>query len=303
MRSETSNVAGQPAGNGSAYFGEIRHKGKHFTYFTDYRDLGPQFHAELGYIPRVDIRQVRNFAGYQWWPEEGPLVSFGPAVNTFIDWDHTGRLQDWSVETPFTFNFKGPSSLSVSREEAYEYFGVRGFRKNGSSVDFSTQRWKWMGASGNFRIGKDINYFPGSNLAPFSASSQDATAALTFRPGARVRFEESYVFSRLAGVATIFDNHIFRSKVNYQFTRSLSFRAILDYNAVLPNEQLVSLERQKRVVLDFLGTYMPHPGTAVYFGYGDRYENLLPPFFQRVRVPGYSVGRQVFVKVSYLIRL
>ena len=35
-----------------------------------------------------------------------------------------------------------------------------------------------------------------------------------------------------------------------------------------------SLERTKRFGLDFLFTYLLHPGTAVYVGYTDIYENL-----------------------------
>jgi len=47
---------------------------------------------------------------------------------------------------------------------------------------------------------------------------------------------------------------------------------------VLPNEQLVNLEREKRLKVDVLATYILHPGTALYIGYGDPYENLLPLF-------------------------
>lgn len=303
MRSETVNGDDGTNQSGSAYFGEVRHSGKHFSYYTQYRDRSPEFRSDLGYIPRVDIRQAKNLAAYRWRPEAGALVSFGPSIYALVNCDRTGRLQDWSVEMPLTFKFEGPSSVELSRQESYEFYGGHGFRKNGTSIDLATERWKWFGVSGSFRTGKDIDYYPGSGLRPFTAGSQDASAALTFRPGSRARFEESYVYSRLAGRATIFDNHIIRSKVNYQFTRSLSVRAILDYNAVLPNERLVDLERQKRINLDFLATYMPHPGTAVYIGYGDRYENVLPPWFQRVGIPGFSTGRQVFVKVSYLIRL
>jgi hypothetical protein len=120
-----------------------------------------------------------------------------------------------------------------------------------------------MGVSGTYRAGVDLTYYPAAGLAPFAAGSQDATASVRFRPGSRARFEESYVLSRLAGPATVFVDHLIRSKVNYQLTRSLSFRAILDYNAVLPNERLVALEREKGINFDFLTTYMPHPGTAI----------------------------------------
>ena len=66
---------------------------------------------------------------------------------------------------------------------------------------------------------------------------------------------------------------------------------------------ITDLERLKRINVDLLATYMPHPGAALYVGYGDRYENLALPSMLRVSVPGYSTGRQVFVKLSYMLRL
>jgi len=295
--------AGVAAGQGTAWFGEIRHTGRHLSYTSTYRDRSPGFHSELGYIPRVDIRQTRNSFGYTWRPEEGRLVSFGPSAASAVTWDHAGRLQDWSVETPFTFRFHGPATLEISREEEFERFANLGFRKHGTSVAFDTQKWKWFGISTSFRTGIDVNYYPAAGIEPFAAAAQDGSASFTFRPGARVRIEESYVYSRLAAHDVIFDNHIARSKANYQLTRAFSVRAILDYNAVLPNQGLVDLERAKRINLDLLATYMPHPGTALHVGYGDRYENLALPSMMRVNIPGYSTGRQVFVKLSYMLRL
>jgi predicted porin len=107
--------------------------------------------------------------------------------------------------------------------------------------------------------------------------------------------------------ASIFNNHIFRSKLNYQFTRALSLRAIVDYNAVLPNSELVNLERTKRLTGDVLVTYLLNPGTALYVGYTDRFENLAidqmgQPSLRRTVSPTTGVGRQFFVKMSYLFR-
>jgi hypothetical protein len=73
----------------------------------------------------------------------------------------------------------------------------------------------------------------------------------------------------------LFENHLLRSKVNYQFSRPLSFRVIVDYNGLAGNPLLVDLERTKRLNYDLLLTYMLPPGTAFYVGYPDRYENLL----------------------------
>ena len=98
-----------------------------------------------------------------------------------------------------------------------------------------------------------------------------------------------------------------RSKINYQFTRELSLRAILDYDAVLPNQSLIAANRAKRFNTDFLVTYLVHPGTALYAGYSNGLENLailptLPPALVRTNSPVTVTGRQFFVKLSYQLR-
>ncbi len=64
------------------------------------------------------------------------------------------------------------------------------------------------------------------------------------------------------------------TKMNYQFTRFLALRTVLDYDSVLPNASLVSLVNNKLIGTDVLLTYLLHPGTAVYAGYSDAYENV-----------------------------
>ena len=96
-----------------------------------------------------------------------------------------------------------------------------------------------------------------------------------------------------------------RTKLSYQFTRALSLRAILDYNAVLANDQLVDLDKTKRITADILFTYLLHPGTAIYVGYNNGFENLaLDPQggAHRVNSPSLMTQREFFIKMSYLLR-
>jgi hypothetical protein len=165
--------------------------------------------------------------------------------------------------------------------------------------------------------GSEINYFPAAGLEPFLGRARQASLGVTLRPLPPLRLDATYLFSGLAvrserpivGEAPgsrIFSNHILRSRVNYQFTRALSMRTIVDYGAVLPNAALVDLTQDKRFTADVLFTYLLNPGTALYVGYTDRYENLridpLEGGLTRVSSPFQSVGRQVFVKASYLLR-
>jgi hypothetical protein len=61
---------------------------------------------------------------------------------------------------------------------------------------------------------------------------------------------------------------------------------------------------------DILFTYLLHPGTALYIGYSDLYENVdldsvsLAPLrtLRQTNSPTTSTGRLFFVKLSYLFR-
>jgi len=63
---------------------------------------------------------------------------------------------------------------------------------------------------------------------------------------------------------------------------------------------------ERRWSVDVLLTYLLNPGTALYVGYRDGYENLAiqgnPPGLYRTDEPTLSTGRQLFVKLSYLFR-
>lgn len=304
--------------SGPASYAQLNHSGRHFFYTGSYSDRSPAFRSELGFIPRVDIRQFQNFLNYLWRPKDKRVLNFGPTVSTLVNWDRQGRLQDWAADAGFTLGFAGLTHLFVRRNEAFELFENRGFRKHTTSVFFFSERLPWLTIFANYNQGAGINFFPAGELPPFRANSVDGYLGLTLRPTTRFRIDQTYLYSRLGtrpdsappGTplgASIFNNHLLRSKLNYQFNRELSLRAILDYNAVLPNTSLVSLERTKRFTADFLLTYLLNPGTAFYVGYTDGYENLallptLPPTLGRTISPATSTGRNFFVKMSYLFR-
>ena len=95
--------------------------------------------------------------------------------------------------------------------------------------------------------------------------------------------------------------------MNYQFTRALSVRAIIDYNSVLPNPGLIDLVRTKAITGDVLITWLLQPGTALYVGYNSQYQNLaldpgVPPALRWTGAPTIPGGHQFFIKLSYLFR-
>jgi hypothetical protein len=144
-------------------------------------------------------------------------------------------------------------------------------------------------------------------MAPFLADATTASTGFTLRSKRRFRFEQSSVYYRLGmrQDSSLFDNYILRTKLNYQFTRALSLRGILDYKSVLANPRVVASGSSKQVAGDVLATYLVNPGTAIYVGYSSRYDNLalIPGLgYLRSGAPALLTQRQFFLKLSYLFR-
>ncbi|MBI3484774.1 MAG: hypothetical protein HY012_06435, partial [Acidobacteria bacterium] len=319
-RSFTRRVDGSHR-TGPGAFLEFAHRGRHFTYTGRYQDRSPDFRTHLGFVSRVDMRLTEQFLGYYWRPEGRLVQYYGPTVDVIVNGNRASDIQDWVVDANFDIGLRGQTSFSFRRNEAFELFQGLGFRKHITGATVSTEWLKWLAVSGQLQAGAGVNYFPGSSLPAFLADSRTARFGLTLRPIPRFRVDETYIYSRLATregstpagfspATPIFNNHILRSKLNYQFTKELSLRAILDYNSVLPNSQLVALSRTKSLKADLLLTYLLNPGTALYIGYSDLYENLeIDPVtaaplrtLRRTRSPSTSTGRGFFIKLSYLFR-
>jgi hypothetical protein len=316
---------------GNALYADLSYTGRHFVMSSAYSDYSQGFCTELGFVPRVDIRQQTSAAGYYWRPVKSKIVDYGPSASELVDWDHNGVLQDWQAAVGFEIDWTRQTTFIVSRGEAYELFANIPFRKHSTAFQFSSAPYKWLSFTGRYTTGTGENFFPASGLAPFLGNVNRVNAGFTIRPSARFRVDETAIYYRLGTRAgstptgfdpghPVFNNYLLRTKVNYQFTRELSLRMIMDYDATLANTQLLDLQRNlgsfdggpippsRNFVPDFLLTYLVHPGTALYVGYNNSFSNLrlddtaAPPQVLLQHSPTNTTGRLFFVKLSYLFR-
>jgi len=75
----------------------------------------------------------------------------------------------------------------------------------------------------------------------------------------------------------------------------------------LPNNALVANASSKQADATLLFAYVPHPGTALYMGYANTFQNAnydpaATPAYTVTNLPGTSTDQQIFVKFSYLLR-
>jgi len=307
MASQTAYLDGTRSG-GDAFNLDLNRSSRTWGYDLTYIDRGEGFHTDLGFVNRVNMRQVQQFVRRQYHPKGKKVLSFGPQLYSAILFDHQGVQQEWRVNPGFQVEMARNTYFYVNHGEVFERFQNINFRHGGTGLGLHSEFFKRATIDFSHNASRSINYNPADGLLPFLADEHDWQANLTFRPTSRFKLDEIYYYTslRVPG-ATVFVNHLARSRLNYQFNRALSLRMIVDYNGVLQNPELVNLQRQKRVTGDVLLTYLVHPGTAFYVGYTDRLENLrlypgMPPTVAPIGFPSTTTARQFFAKVSYLFR-
>ncbi len=314
---------------GNALWADASYSGRHFSFSANYNDFSPNFCTELGFVNRIDIRQNNAFGGYLWRPKKSKIVDFGPGFNETLDWNHNGVLQDWLAAAIFQVDLTKQTTISISRGEVYELFDNIGFRKHSTSIFASSQPYKWISFSARYTQGIGENFFPAPGLLPFLGDTRRVNFGFSLRPSSRFRFDETFIYSRLGTRAgstppgsapghNIFNNYLNRTKLNYQFTKELSLRLILDYNATIANPQLLDVQTNlggvdggpfapaKRFTTDVLFTYLLPPGTAVYAGYNNGFTDLsLANAASGIGPrgsPTNTTNRLFFIKLSYLFR-
>ena len=300
---------------GRGFFAELARSGQHFEYSASYSDRSPRFHSEVGYVPRVDVRQASQYLGYFWRPQGSRLTTLGPTLAMAVNLDRSGRMQDWYANPEIQIELTGPTGLRISRFEAGELYLDTVFRYHRTNLSFYSNGISWLLVYGSLAGGTGINYSPAPGLAPFLGNATDASLGLLLRPVPRLGIDLVYYYNATtlppapgsgSGSARVYDNHLLQAKLTYQFTRALSTRAILDYSAFAPNSSLYAGVPSQRATADLLFTWMLNPGTAFHLGYVNRdasaaIDGVLPAL-GRTFSPAAPTERQLFLKLSYSFR-
>lgn len=304
--------------SGPGYYVSIARTGRNLNEQLEYRDISPELRADAGYIYRGNVRRIDDTLDYRWWPN-GKVTSWGPHLWAASIWGHDGVLQAAILEPRISWSFKGPATVEFycnAQQETFqpkdfpELSANKTFHEREQGVTFSSSRFSKVDVSASYAWGTRMNFVHAAGKPIALADWTGIQANVKFRPLAPLRIENSYILDRLRDLsgAGIYNDHILRTKWNWQFTRSLSVRSIVQYDATLANPGFTSLTTDKTVGLDFLITYFVHPGTAVYAGYSSHMSNYdpslttMPSGLLRTRSRFMNDDRQIFVKLSYLFR-
>ena len=307
---------------------QLQHNGHTFNLNSTYQDMSVGFQTQLGFIQTANIHNGQTYMNYQWYPKHRTIQRIGLETNQNVAYDHLGdRVYHYSNFDVFVLlprNFLlapvvGQNSDTVGPQNGYLLTQNRNFTENFggfvargapfAQLNFNVQAFR----SGN------VNYNPVAGGTPFLMNQETVQALFTLQPLRQLTADNTYLLDRdhaVKGGALVYESQVFRTKVNYQFTRAVSARVIVEYDSTLANPAETSLKRTKGVGTEALLTWLPHPGTAIYIGYNNDMQNLDRSLCNRL--PGGACdpnntvapratnflndGRQIFVKASYLFR-
>jgi len=308
---------------GLGYKLDLERSGRQFNWQSQYFDYSPGFQTLTGFVNRVDLRQEQVKASYYFRPEGKFLISYGPTLQQFNIWDHSGTAVDYFAYPGFrvdmthgTYVNFHPFAYDDARVRPIDYSTltrVTSFAQKFWGIEGGTSWFKTFDLTAFFVAGGGVNFNPANGQAPSFGHEDQGNFTLTFHAAGRLRIDNAYLLEHVrqnSPPMTAVTNHIIRSKWNYQFTRDLSVRLILQYNSVLANPAISSLSPTKNFNTDFLITYLIHPGTAIYVGYNTDMGNLnrdlavdpVTGFILTTRNGYINDSRQFFVKFSYLFR-
>ncbi|MCP4663547.1 MAG: hypothetical protein GY856_49815, partial [bacterium] len=265
----------QPVGGLSDHAMRIayNHRARNWVWYARYDDVGRDFRADMGFMPRVDYSFVMGGLRHTWWGDEGAWLN---RVSVGGDWDMTRDQSGQQLEEEFELflNASGPREsffmLHLGTRERY-YDGVD------FEEDFAVAFFEMRPAGSLFlnlfaRVGDQVDY---DNTQPGEILILEPAIRLDL--GRHLRARLSYDYRRLeVEGGTLFEAALAQMRLTYQFNRRTFLRAILQHTNVDRDTSLYTTDddveaKTENLFSQLLFSYKLNPRTVLYLGYSDNY--------------------------------
>ena len=269
-----------------ALYAQLMYFSKYVGAGTWWKSIHPDFEASSGFVNRVDYKSYGVFTFFNIYPQKKFLNQIQLNLNAGIrDSYFEEFIQDRWVRANLQFRFNEFSQMFVTYRNDMERYQGLDFHKNSVSIEGQNNLIRWMPFGLFLSLGDSIFYDPDD---PFLGWSHTYGAFLEFKPDKRLRISidlTKQTFWKSLGGERVFDFNVIRQRTTYQISKSLSLRAIVDYNHFY-----------KKIYGSFLISFILRPGTVFFLGVDN---DFLRSDSGRYDQANYSV----FLKFSYWWRV
>jgi hypothetical protein len=263
---------------------DLAYKDDRFNYGGTYVDIGRQFNAEMGFIPRTDIRHSRLSAG--WTPRPDWPGVRQVTVSGQLDYfeDHQGRPESRTDVLTFGIERQDSSSLTLTAQRDFDFVPID-FAIGPATIPIGGYRWDTFGAGYDTNRSKRVYAGGAVHLGRFyGGRKQTYEANLNFLPFGTLLLENAYTRNQLSlPGAGPFATNVLSSRVSYSFSPNLFVKTFVQYN-----------DDRHVATLNLLLWYIYRPGSHLYVVYDQGWDTNLPgPYSYLPR------SRSLAIKMSY----
>jgi hypothetical protein len=273
--------------SGHSLYASLERSGRNWGFDFDFRDTGPTFRADNGFVTRNDHREVELWNGIDFYPESRIFDNIETGFVYGRVWNSRGKYKDSWIVAYLGLMLKAQTSVNMSYIYTREVF---------KDIDLPGMNRFEININSNFSepVQAGINFYPGEIIArnedpPVMGDGINFNAWIDIKVTSRMKIEQHYNFSTLKrqdNDVELFKGFIYRSRINYQFTREIFLRLVLQYD-----------DFDNNFDIDPLLSYKLNPFTIFYIGSTydyrdvDESDNLT------------LASRQFFMKFQYLFRM
>lgn len=272
--------------SGHALYAELSRDARHWDWDLNYEEYSPAFRAANGFVTKNNNREISVSTDYEFRPESNLVKNLSPMINVGREWNYQGVRKDEWIRPGFWGQFFGQTNvaggyiISSERFEDLEFTGLRRWELNINS-NFSDILKPGFYISSGETVARNED-------PPISAHSVRLSIWADIKPSQRLIVHPDYdhlILKKKDGT-TLNDDFIFRTRINYQLTRSLYLRVVTQYNGF--DDQLE---------IDPLLTYRINAFSVIYLGSTHDFKEYDRPADFR------QMSRQIFFKVRYLFQI
>lgn len=287
------------------------HDSEYWNIDAEHQEIGAQFRADLGFMPRADYQKSKLLTTRTFYGEpESAWQEMKFAGQWQILHNENGELLERSISS--SFNIDGPMlSVFDIMVVAADKIGLRRHELDSTlainnSIDGNTERYQenqavvygsiqptpQISTELELTIGDKIDY-DNNRLGDISVLYGN----ISYNVNKHLEFEFSHTYSDLkAESANVYTENLTELRVSYQFNINsyLKFNVVytdIDFN--LDNNPAAYTAKDNRLSTQLIYAYKLNPQTVFYFGYSDNsYQDDRLKSLERNQ-------RTVYSKISY----
>lgn len=281
--------------SGHAFEAEFVHSARSWFSFVEIADRDEGFRADLGFLPRVDIRQIRGGGGLLLWGGANDWfnkLELAAAARTTDDQDDNLVSRGAAIWLEYGGPLQSEFEIRLSgREQVYD--GVRFDNMIIPRFRASFRPTAQIRLEAGGRFGDWIDF---DNVRPATRVNLDSEIDLNLGRHFSAGLDYTYSTLDVEG-GRLFTAHVPQAKIVWQFNTRAFLRAIAQYtdverNLALYNEPEDYDEISRDLFLQLLFSYELNPRTVLFLGYSES-------GFENQDYSRTLIDRTLFLKLGY----